>query len=145
MEAFIAKWGVEAIILFIIGFGIALKEVIELVKYFQRLVKERVKTAERDDDQDIKLEDLNSKLIQIDKKIDRINDDVKILQDSDKDAIKSWIVTLYHKYKKDPSGLDHMEMDLLERRYKHYKDEGGNSYVDDLMVELRNIYKNKET
>jgi len=40
---------------------------------------------------------------------------------------------LYKQCKKDPSILDSMQMDLLERRYKHYKNEGGNSYIDNLM------------
>jgi hypothetical protein len=30
------------------------------------------------------------------------------LQESDKDAIKSWIVGLYHKYKENPKELEAM-------------------------------------
>ena len=74
----------------------------------------------------------------------KINEKIDELLASDKDAIKSWIVMFYKQNKKDPSGLDSMQMDLLERRYSHYKKEGGNSYIDNLMQELREIYNNKE-
>jgi len=56
-----------------------------------------------------------------------------VLLQSDKDAIKSWIVMIYRKVKVDPKHLNDIEMDLLERRYSHYLDEGGNSYVTHLM------------
>lgn len=51
---------------------------------------------------------------------------------------------IYRKVKVDPKHLNDIEMDLLERRYSHYLDEGGNSYVTHLMEQLRQIYNNKE-
>ena len=76
-------------------------------------------------------------------RVKQISEKIDLLQESDRDSIKSWIVMLYHKYKDDDTELDSMQMDLLERRYKHYKEEGGNSYIDELMEELRSIYKKK--
>ena len=32
-------------------------------------------------------------------------------------------------------------MDTIEKRYQHYKDEGGNSYISNMMEELRNMAK----
>ena len=74
----------------------------------------------------------------------KINEKIDALLASDKDAIKSWIVIFYKQYKEDPSKLDSMQMDLLERSFFHYKKEGGNSYIDNLMQELREIYNSKE-
>ena len=37
---------------------------------------------------------------------------------------------------------DDYTMDVLEKRYVHYKDEGGNSYAAHLMADLRELPKN---
>jgi hypothetical protein len=37
--------------------------------------------------------------------------------------------------------IDDYSLDCLERRFKHYQDEGGNSYIEDLMKDLRSLSK----
>ncbi len=75
--------------------------------------------------------------------VKQISNKIDLLRESNRDSIKSWIVMSYRKYREDDTQLDNMQMDLLERRYQHYKEEGGNSYIDELMEELRIIYKKK--
>lgn len=121
--------------------GVALKQGFELFQYFRNKAVDQVdKVRDREQGFTHALEQLatqNTELMKINEKIDQ-------LLVSNKDSIKSWIVTLYKQRKKDPSGLDSMQMDLLERRFAHYEKLGGNSYVDNLMQELREIYNSKE-
>ena len=40
--------------------------------------------------------------------------------------------------------IDSFTMDTIEKRYQHYKDERGNSYITNIMEELRDMAKEKE-
>lgn len=141
MVQFFQNYTIEATLVFLFMLGTALKQGFELVQYFRNKavdqvdkVRDREQGAARASEQ---LATQNTELMKINEKIDQ-------LLVSNEDSIKSWIVTLYKQRKKDPSRLDSMQMDLLERRFAHYKKLGGNSYVDNLMQELREIYNNKE-
>lgn len=141
MVQFFQNYTIEATLVFLFMLGVALKQGFELFQYFRNKAVDQVdKVRDREQEFTRTLEQLatqNTELMKINEKIDQ-------LLASDKNAIKSWIVMFYKRYKRDPSGLDSMQMDLLERRFYHYKKQGGNSYIDNLMQELREIYNNKE-
>ena len=141
MVQFFQQYTIEATIIFLFMFGTALKQGYELVQYFRNKTVDHVDKIR---EQEEALEQVIKNMQQQKKQLQSITDKIDELLVSDKDSIKSWIVMLYKQYKKDPSGLDSMQMDLLERRFSHYKKEGGNSYIDNLMQELREIYNNKE-
>ena len=141
MVQFFQHYTLEATIIFLFMLGTALKEGYELVQYFRN---KTVNHVDKIRGQQETLTQVVKNMQQQQKQLQSITDKIDALLVSDKDSIKSWIVMLYKQYKKDPSGLDSMQMDLLERRYSHYKKEGGNSYIDNLMQELREIYNNKE-
>lgn len=141
MVQFFQQYTLEATIIFLFMFGTALKQGYELVQYFRNKTVDHVDKIR---EQEEALEQVIKNMQQQQKQLQSITDKIDELLVSDKDSIKSWIVMLYKQYKKDPSGLDSMQMDLLERRFSHYKQEGGNSYIDNLMQELREIYNNKE-
>lgn len=141
MVQFFQQYTLEATIIFLFMFGTALKQGYELVQYFRNKTFNHVDKIR---EQEETLEKVIKNMQQQQKQLQSITDKIDELLASDKDAIKSWIVMLYKQYKKDPFGLDSMQMDLLERRFSHYKKEGGNSYIDNLMQELREIYNNKE-
>lgn len=141
MVQFFQQYTLEATIIFLFMFGTALKQGYELVQYFRNKTVDHVDKIR---EQEETLEKVVKSIQQQQKQLQSITDKIDELLASDKDAIKSWIVMLYKQHKKDPSGLNSMQMDLLERRFSHYKKEGGNSYIDNLMQELREIYNNKE-
>ena len=141
MVQFFQQYTIEATIIFLFMLGTALKQGYELVQYFRNKTFNHVDKVR---EQEETLEKVIKNMQQQQKQLQSITDKIDELLASDKDSIKSWIVMLYKQYKKDPFGLDSMQMDLLERRFSHYKQEGGNSYIDNLMQELREIYNNKE-
>ena len=141
MVQFFQQYTIEATIIFLFMLGTALKQGYELVQYFRNKTFNHVDKIR---EQEETLGQVIKNMQQQQKQLQSITDKIDELLASDKDSIKSWIVMLYKQYKKDPFGLDSMQMDLLERRFSHYKQEGGNSYIDNLMQELREIYNNKE-
>lgn len=64
---------------------------------------------------------------------------IDMLIDSDKDAIKSYITKEHHYYCYQLGWIDDFSLDCLERRYQHYTDYKGNSFISGLMEELRNL------
>ena len=68
-----------------------------------------------------------------------LEDKINLLIDSDKDDIKSWITDKHHFYVYQQKWIDDYSLDCIEKRYHHYKDEGGNSFIRDLMIEIRQL------
>ena len=140
MENLLETFDLKTIIFVFFMTAVAVKELIQLYQYFRGKIYGRY---EKQDNRKEIIDSMEKSMQSILSKVEEISKKLTLLQESDRDSIKSWIVMLYHKYKEDDTELDSMQMDLLERRYQHYKDQGGNSYIDELMEELRSIYKKK--
>ena len=140
MSELLTKFDITTIILVLFMTAVAIREVFELYHYFHDKIYGRY---EKQDNEKDTIDNLSTTLASVLQQVKDIDKKINVLQESDKDAIKSWIVGLYHEYKENPKELEAMQMDLLERRYGHYKDQGGNSYIDQLMEDLRTTYKEK--
>lgn len=66
---------------------------------------------------------------------------IDLLIDSDKDDIKSYITKEHHYFCYQVGEIDDFSLDCLERRYKHYADQGGNSFIAGFMEDLRKLPK----
>lgn len=66
-----------------------------------------------------------------------LSNKINMLIQSDKDDIKSYITREHHYFCYQKGWIDDFSLDCIEKRYQHYKDEGGNSFVHNLMSELR--------
>ena len=88
-----------------------------------------------------KPKELENTVQQMNKAIDALTEKVNILIDSDKDAIKAYITRQHHYFTYQKGWIDDYSLDCIERRYDHYQDEGGNSFISSLMEEIRNLPK----
>nr|DAW33824.1 MAG TPA: hypothetical protein [Caudoviricetes sp.] len=97
-------------------------------------------TKQKDKDQDsmieTKMTELNTTMSDFRKDINANKDQLDVLIASDKESIKSFIVSCYYQAKSDGYVNSHL-MQIIEERYETYKKENGNSYVGGLMNELR--------
>ena len=75
------------------------------------------------------------------KQFDTLQKSIEMLIESDKDDIKSWLVEKHHYFCYEKGYIDDYSLDCMERRYRHYADEGGNSYAATLMAEVRALPK----
>lgn len=73
--------------------------------------------------------------------LDSLKESVHLLLASDKDDIKAWITEKHHYFVYELKYIDDYSLDCIEKRYAHYKDEGGNSFVADLMRDIRSLPK----
>lgn len=158
MIDFFTKYSINEIVIFGIMLGIAIKTINDLIdwgkeKYEKKFNKDHLalnKQAKIDENYTVsqrqheevvayckKLDskmDLMSKTMK--EKVDKLDARLVQLTESDKHAIKGWIVEKHHHYIKK-GWVDDFTMDTLERRYSDYIAEEGNSYIAGLMSELR--------
>lgn len=151
MMALLEAYSITEILLFLVMFAIAFKAIVSFwdwlvsrltthfVKQNERTLQQRENTK-RFEEIDEKLEllfaDHECQQAQMKKILNKIDE----LIDSDKDDIKSYI-TEKHDYFCKLGHIDKYNLDCLEKRYSHYLDEGGNSFITDMMEELRHLNK----
>lgn len=70
--------------------------------------------------------------------ISNIKESVTLLVESDKDDIRAWITEKYHYFMR-LGYIDDFTLDCMERRFKSYKQEGGNTYIDGMMNAIRKL------
>ena len=156
MEELFTKYSLTEIILFIFVFFTSLKGFFTLWDYFYDKIKKHFKeeTEEEQDKIDIAkhLADISAQIENINaqhtldrqeliKKIDETNATISVLLASDKDDIKSWITEKHHYFCYESKCIDYQSLDCIEKRYAHYKNERGNSFVEDLMRDIRRLPK----
>lgn len=88
-----------------------------------------------------KKEEMNASFIKINDQIDFLTKQINMLIASDKDDIKSYITEKHHFFCYEKQWIDDYSLDCLEKRFKHYEGEGGNSFVESLMEEIRELPK----
>lgn len=104
-----------------------------LMKMFNKQTKKQ-RQIEQLRQQEKSIKELKSNMKSIQSKMN-------LLIESDKDDIKAWITEKHHFYCYQQKYIDDYTLDCLEKRFSHYEVEGGNSFVHNLMEELRALPK----
>ena len=133
------------IIIFIIILAIAIKNIVQ----FKDWAKKRTKQAVQQADKPIQLEQTIDKhqqqLVDIKSELSDIKKSINLLIESDKDDIKQSLTKDHHYFCYKLKSIDDYSLDCMEKRYSHYKDEGGNSFIKILMQEVRTLPRKIET
>ena len=152
MLDFLKSYSLSEILIFLIMFAIAFKSIItfwdwfaeKMRKWFGKQNKEEFAHKQIEDGiSDIKKEveriaDIQSNSL---KKLNNIENKVKLLSEADQADIKAWITERHHYFCYERKWIDDYNLDCIEKRYYYYKLEGGNSFVADLMEEIRALPK----
>ena len=83
------------------------------------------------------MDDLSKNQQRIDIILNKLSEEINLLIDSDKDDIKSFITREHHYFCYQLGWIDDFSLDCIQKRFAHYKDEGGNSFICNFMQELR--------
>lgn len=87
------------------------------------------------------MNELQSNQQAIEKAIQNLSNKINMLIESDRDDIKSFITKEHHRFCYHTGWIDDFSLDCIEKRYKHYKNEGGNTFIDGFMEQLRTLPK----
>ena len=141
MKELLENFTVPQIILFIVLFAVAIKEVSNFLDWIKEKVKKHDKKSQAEVDKEKENQEHLEEFKQVVDEMKVISKQVKILIESDKDDIKAWITQQHHYYCYQKGWIDDYSLDSIEKRYSHYVEEKGNSYVLDLMQEIRALPK----
>ena len=133
------------IILFIILLAVAIKEVSDFVDWFKQKVNKRDESLKTDyevkQENEERLDRLETNMNILTENVNNMTDKIDLLISSDRDAIKAFITKEHHHFCYDKGWIDDYSLDCLEHRFQHYQEERGNSFIENLMNELRALPK----
>ena len=149
MTELLQEFSPSQIIMFIILLCLAFKEVIDFIDWFKGKISKRDETIKEKQDEKESLEErvetLEQKYDGHTEVLNNIAGNVDLLILSDRDAIKAYITSEHHRLCYEKHWVDDYTLDCLERRYGHYVDEHGNSFIEQLMNEIRALPKQSFT
>ena len=145
----LSNYSLETIVIFIVILSFAIKGIVDFVDWAKIKIGTKVTKAQQEltEQQTIKqnIDKLFNIQLQQKEAIDNLTKSVDLLLQSDKDDIKAWITEQHHYFCYELKHIDDFSLDCIERRYTHYQREGGNSFVDSLMMDLRSLKKVSST
>ena len=150
MIQLLGTYDVAEILTFVVLLALAVKGVVtfydwakdRLGRIFGKETKkqlERMSLENRFKKNEERLQRLEQKEEKLTEALKSLTNKIDLLVESDKDDIKAWITAKHHYYCYEKKWIDDYSMDCIEKRYAHYKDEGGNSFIENMMVDLRSL------
>ena len=152
MLELLQHYSISEIFLFIILLALAFKSVVSFFEWLEERIKkafnikfgkisEKEKMNKRIEDGENLTFQLREHQKRDDEALQDLSKKIDILIESDRDAIKTYITKEHHKFCYNKGWIDDFSLDCLEKRFKHYADEGGNSFICGFMQELRALPK----
>ena len=145
-------YSISEIFIFIVLLALATKGVVEFFSWGQEKLSkifhfkynkltEKEKLQQQLAQQASAIQALKEQQKSTDEYLKSMSSKIDLLIDSDKDDIKSYITKEHHHFCYQVGEIDDFSLDCLERRYKHYADQGGNSFIAGFMEDLRKLPK----
>ena len=152
MLELLQHYSIPEIFLFIVLLALAFKSVVSFFEWLEERLKKafNIRFGKISEKEKInkRIEDGENFMIQLrehqkhnDEALQDLSKKIDTLVESDKDDIKAYITKEHHKFCYDRGWIDDFSLDCLEKRFKHYADEGGNSFICSFMQELRALPK----
>ena len=145
MIELLSNFSIPQIILFIVLLAIAFKKIADFLDWFSERVTKRdnQKHGELIEEQQLheRLNNLEVSVEQMTDSVNKISHNLDTLINSDRDDIKAFITREHHYFCYQKGWIDDYSLDCLEKRYEHYIEEKGNSFIKGLMEEVRALPK----
>ena len=160
MISLLSSVSITELFIILCMFALALKEFISIMDFFWVKLKAIFMKEQTEDDKvkkiqekidkiekwqveheqttlDIKI-DYNGAIEELKEQLEKQQKTLDMLVASDRDDIKGWLVQQYH-YFMNLGSIDDFSKDIIEKRATHYFTEGGNSYIEDLLKQIRKL------
>ena len=146
------NYSISEILTFLVIFALAFKSVVSFWDWgVDRLKKVFNKETNEQKEKDLiqeRLDKGNSNFVTLfdnqtkqNEKIEKLMNMMNTLIDSDKDDIKSFLTREHHYFCYQKGWIDDYSLECCEKRYQHYEEEGGNSFIKGFMNDLRALPK----
>ena len=148
MLELLQHYSISEIFLFIVFLALAFKSVVSFFEWLEERIKktfgkisEKEKINKRIENGENFMAQLREHQKHNDEALQCLSKKIDMLVESDRDDIKAYITKEHHKFCYDKGWIDDFSLDCLEKRFKHYADEGGNSFICGFMQELKSLPK----
>lgn len=156
MKELFETYSIVEMIVFLVLAAVAVKSVIEFFDWSRKRLKDIFdkeynacqQQAEIDRqfaDVNIKIKDLEQAQTNIAEKLDDVNKNINLLIASDMDDIKMDLTKEHHYYCYEQKWIDDYSLECCQKRFNHYKNEGGNSFIAKFIAELEALPKHPPT
>ena len=134
-----SQFNLGQILIIIVLLGLSAKGVITFFDWIKarlyKLSNKQLKSKKANEQIKNQEETINN----LKKDVEKIQKSIDTLIESDKENIKAWITEKHHYYCYEKKYIDDYTLDCLEKRFTRYEAEGGNSFVHNLMDDLRDL------
>ena len=145
MKQLFANYSVGQILIFIIIAAIAIKEFFTFIDWVQTRSRAAVKEKDLPIQHAKVIQKHGQELDNIKTQLDSLKDNINLLLASDRDDIKQSLTKDHHYFCYKLGSIDDYSLDCMEKRYAHYQEEGGNTFISTLMEEVRALPRKLET
>lgn len=151
MIQLLTNYSLGQIFIFLVLAAVALKEVATFLDWANEKARKKVQKEQQPQtisqklntaiqEQDEEIVEIKEDILEIQQAIEKLNKNIEMLISSDRDSIKAWL-TAQHHYFMEKGTIDYYSFDCISKRYQHYKEEGGNTFIDDIMEDINNLPK----
>ena len=137
MKELFSTYPVSEIIIFIIVFAVGIKNLILFYDWAKSRTKQAIEKDEKPDKLSQIVEKQQRQMDEIKEQLTLLKNNIQLLMQSDRDDIKYSITKDHHYFCYTLKSIDDYSLDCIERKYEHYRDQGGNSFVKELMDDIR--------
>lgn len=129
------------IINFLILFALAIKGSFSFVEWASMKVRKIIRKIDQPEKIKYGLKEQVEEINNIKSQLKLLILKMDTLIDSDKDDIKAFITRQHHYFVYNKKWIDDYSLDCIQKRYSHYVKQGGNSFIEGLVEEIRKLPK----
>ena len=152
-----SQYSLESLILLVIMLGVGMKAVMELAGFFYDKFRKHFNYQNQKDQahnqiiesiektqksiQEVK-EDVSSvseEVRGLKGEVEKLKDQSEISVERMQESTRSYIIDKHHYFCNVVQAIDDLNLQSLERRFLYYKQAGGNSFIDGLMADIRQL------
>lgn len=148
----LTQHSIEELVILVVLILFAFKALNELVAYFYNKIKQHfgIKNDEEKWEKEVSknfnkvfeeidyLKEQNSQIHEHQKQLDA---GLALVQERLQENTRSYLINAHHRFCYEIHAIDDLSLQAMERRYLYYKTAGGDSFIDNLMDEVRNLPK----
>lgn len=150
IEQLLSQYSIETLVILVALLGFSIKAMSELWEWFYNQFKEHFSfRTRRDQDHQQLIEQIKElsngikatqEEVQIlENNMTQFSDQMKITTERLQENSRNYIIDKHHYFCYQVKAIDDLSLQSLERRFLYYKAAGGNSFIDGLMEEIREL------
>lgn len=150
LSQLVSQYSFGAIVMLVVTLAVAFKFLSELLEYFYGKLQKFFNYQTLKDKKHSEIVEsialLQADIKNLSQEISNQSNDIKALKEHEKLTLerlqensRSYIIDKHHYFCYEIKAIDDLNLESLERRYLYYKAAGGNSFIDGLMEEIRDL------